>query len=375
MSLFIHRYIRHIATHAHTAACNFNIKNRACHTTIIRFLKSSLPLSAIARPSYIRAPTPSCTLHQAFRQNPHLLLCPSALYLSHHAKKKKKQMSSSSATGSDFSFTSVHSSFTSSPTKSSPSPPHVSTSTISHSSHTSIIHEASPSTRIPKARVFVARSPSPSRSPRHCPRCPTSPPRPPRTSRPHHHSPRCISDFIAMNSPSLTPDAVNYLAQDPQLPSWLPKDELRDWQPSSCEPHLSHTSLIQDPCVESRWVSSLRNLGNLYRLRERELPELRGSVLDVKPPSLAERLGLPQRRTRERATGLDRVAERAMDVKTERRRAMHATGDAGVAIVEAAAFGCEGRGDDYVGFLGGDVRIRDASRVRKRWRRWLRRLM
>lgn len=178
-----------------------------------------------------------------------------------------------------------------------------------------------------------------------------------------------------MNSPSLTSDAINFLTQDPQLPAWLPKDELRDWRPSSTD-SLSNTSLVHDdPCVESRWVSSLRNLSNLYRPRERELPEVRGSVLDVKPPTLAERLGLPQRRVREKSTALDRVGASSVEDKVERKTLMQMRGDAGVAIVEASAFGCEGRGDDYVGFLGGDVRIREASRVRKGWRRWLRRLM
>lgn len=85
-----------------------------------------------------------------------------------------------------------------------------------------------------------------------------------------------------------------------------------------------------DPCTEeeSRWVGSLRNLSQLGQLAARkEKPAIRGSVLDIRPPTVRERFGVRERK------GWGR-----------RRRGWGDRGD-------AAERGREERADEYVGFL------------------------
>ena len=114
-------------------------------------------------------------------------------------------------------------------------------------------------------------------------------------------------------------DAYSGLTRD-SVPSWIPKDELRDWAASpkfssadgdacgdgmggvpDCDA-ISSASDDDSPSSEhqytsldeSRWGTSLRNISGLYaRARHRTPPAIRGFVLVVAPPTLTERFGLP----------------------------------------------------------------------------------
>lgn len=161
------------------------------------------------------------------------------------------------------------------------------------------------------------------------------------------------------NTPALSEDARRFLSQDKDLvPSWVPADERRDWTPSADvelqvdfddDDDDDEALPESDPCAdgdaENRWVGSLRNLSQLGTLTaRREKPAIRGSVLEIRPPSVRERLGVHGRR------------RRGWDYRSDKEH------------------GKEERADEYVGFLlKGEMRKEKRSRKATSWLRFFRR--
>lgn len=128
--------------------------------------------------------------------------------------------------------------------------------------------------------------------------------------------------------------------QQEEVPSWIPRDEVRDWTVSA--------PVQRDPCEEdwsSRWIS--------FRAFRKEAPSIRGSVLEIQPPTIGERLGI---------TGGYAAGRRGRRFGSAQRSAKQK---------EEMSDSCFGR-DDYVGFIA-DGENQYATPRRKGWLRRLRR--
>ena len=159
------------------------------------------------------------------------------------------------------------------------------------------------------------------------------------------------------NAETLSEEARGYLSEDEaSVPSWLPEDERRDWTSSeTIEPEIDfedeeETSSRHDPCeeetaTEKKWVGSLRNLSHLgTRGSKKEKLPMRGSILDIRPPTVRERFGVRSKRRK----GRDFWGERECSK--------------------------EDRADEYVGFLlKADVRQEKKGKKVHSWLRFLRR--
>lgn len=317
---------------------------------------------------------------------------------------------------SDVSFTSSHT-FTSekpnSPTTTA-IPAHPSTSTISRDSHTSSddpyqltqilltrFPESPSKTRLPKAPVFLHTHHRKLRSRQNNQSSPTpslviTQERAPTTfsnrSVPSpYNDKRCVSDMhdscqarkrsvyrattrVAQPPPTETANHPVVLAEQPKqdhLPQWLPPEELHNWQPAP----------EYDPCIvedepSSRWATSMRQISNLYR-KDRNPPTIRGSILEVHPPTLTERFGLgsfagerrhPNRDTRARRPGRGRENRHSRFTYEELH---HVHGPPDRIFLPHEDVKELGR-DDYVGFLV-PSREEKISRPKRGWRRFLRR--
>lgn len=166
----------------------------------------------------------------------------------------------------------------------------------------------------------------------------------------------------------LNEDAIKYLKEDDEIPDWIPDEEKQLWM----------SSTIQDPCVVesehgSRWATSLRSISNFYRPKERDPPCIRGSILDVHPPTLGERLGFNfDRRRAQPNTAAGRPARFAR--KTTRKDGHPVRQES----PNAVSFVNEGEGDvsgmdEYVGFLVENDGAREIPKHRKGWRRFMKR--
>ncbi|CDF37248.1 unnamed protein product [Chondrus crispus] len=266
--------------------------------------------------------------------------------------------------------------------------------TFAHSISSHLLEPIS-SSGLPKARVFVERRPQTAAdSSADRPRANSAHPRRlPGSYRPQlaintvqsthaRRDPRCVSDLheafrarrgaawepvtsslqsdeppVLRDAETLSEEARGYLSEDDaSVPSWLPEDERRDWTSSeTIEPEVDfedeeETPSRHDPCEEEavaakKWIGSLRNLSHLGRRgsKKENLP-MRGSILDIRPPTVRERFGVRSKRRK----GRDFWGERECNK--------------------------EDRADEYVGFLlKADVRQEKKVKKVHSWLRVFRR--
>lgn len=206
-----------------------------------------------------------------------------------------------------------------------------------------------------------------------------------------------MADLAAARVRSDLVDAAVFLAQDPAVvPPWIPPhDEVRDWGEGrassddaddllSCSTDMDeevsdthsvtdhrHDALVREE--DSRWTNSLRNITNLYKLRDRPPPCIRGSVLEIQPPTLTERFGLLALADRKKhsigATDRPRNVRKPRPVSGAAAAAAMAGASAARSrpLVEDSP-----RADEYVGFLV-EADTGSGKAVRKGWLRFMRR--
>ncbi|PXF43161.1 hypothetical protein BWQ96_07105 [Gracilariopsis chorda] len=263
-------------------------------------------------------------------------------------------------------------------------PAHASTSTISRDSHASnddhFLHPPS-FTRLPKAKVFVRREPSRILS--------QNRPLP----KPKAVDKRCVSDIHEVCKPPIKPltavnppqskarirtDMHNLIDQLPDVhnvPDWIPSDERRDW--TAQQSHFDPCEVEDQPT--SRWATSLRHISNLYKARSKPPPGVRGSVLQVQPPTLGERLGIPAKNDKRRhATPAPPAPGRVLFSRRGRKKhsADSNTTDMDTpfrATKQTQSEEPSRYADDYVGFIEKPSTLLPHQRHRPSWLRFLRR--
>lgn len=196
---------------------------------------------------------------------------------------------------------------------------------------------------------------------------------------------RCVSDLADVVRDGCARDwrAARLHTHVRAVPEWIPAGERRDWTaaiptpipeaiPDVMERRGGGTGDVdEDDDEESPWGNSFRSLAGLYRRPARAPPAVRGSVLEIEPPTLTERFGLSALAAGKRARHEQRAnGQRATLAHARERAHAHAVQSGGrpAQRFEARAEPQDGwRKDEYVGFL-----IDGASQPVHRRRGWFR---
>ena len=319
-------------------------------------------------------------------------------------------LSANSPRASDISFTSAQTTFSDispqtrkpqssisiPPTCSNkPLPVHPSSSTISRDSHMSAERQPSGRGRLPQAPVFIRDPDRPGIPPqitapdmRFGGSQPAVGPRDlgrsvsdmPEVYRVHQRNTRALNR--EWSSPGRTQSSQASITIDPtdeivgstvsEIPVWVPRNEHRDWSVLGDDLDIFD---IQEE--DGRWVESMRNFGTLYR-QNRSPPRIRGSILDVEPPSFAERLGLRNnnrsgnhQRERRHVQGSQNATPRRFRYRGRRREQDRSNMLRQQQHRRRAQNNAPSRpNDEYDGFLSDRQRQQEPVRSRRSWLRF-----